>query len=112
MIQPVIISAVRTAVGRYMGALRNVEAYDLASRVLEEVIRRVNIHPDLVDEVIMGQSYQNGECQRFRNFSRTSDRCHGGPRAGHAAARDETERGALRFGMHLRRRWSGNCGRI
>ena len=61
MIQPVIISAVRTAVGRYMGALRNVEAYDLASRVLAEVIRRVNIHPDLVDEVIMGQSYQNGE---------------------------------------------------
>lgn len=61
MKDPVIISAVRTPVGRYMGALRDVEAYDLASLVLKEVIRRAEIHPDQVDEVIMGQSYQNGE---------------------------------------------------
>ncbi len=61
MNQPVIISAVRTPVGRYMGALKDVEAYDLASLVLNEVIKRVDIQPDRVDEVIMGQSYQNGE---------------------------------------------------
>lgn len=61
MNQPVIISAVRTPVGRYMGALKNVEAYDLASLVLQEVVERANIQPDQVDEVIMGQSYQNGE---------------------------------------------------
>ena len=61
MNQPVIISAVRTPVGRYMGALKDVEAYDLASLVLNEVINRVNIHSGQVDEVIMGQSYQNGE---------------------------------------------------
>jgi len=61
MNQPVIISAVRTPVGRYMGALKDVEAYDLASLVLNEVIYRVNIQSDQVDEVIMGQSYQNGE---------------------------------------------------
>ena len=58
---PVIISAVRTPVGRYMGALREVEAYDLASLVLNEAIQRANLQPDQVDEVIMGQSYQNGE---------------------------------------------------
>ncbi len=61
MNQPVIISAVRTPVGRYMGALKDVEAYDLASLVLNEVITRVDIQSDQVDEVIMGQSYQNGE---------------------------------------------------
>ena len=61
MNQPVIISAVRTPVGRYMGALKEVEAYDLASIVLKEVIRRAGIQPDQVDEVIMGQAYQNGE---------------------------------------------------
>ena len=43
MNQPVIISAVRTPVGRYMGALKDVEAYDLASLVLNEVLRRVDI---------------------------------------------------------------------
>jgi acetyl-CoA C-acetyltransferase len=61
MKQPVIISAVRTPVGRYMGALRDVEAYDLASLVLNEALGRAGIPPDRVDEVIMGQSYQNGE---------------------------------------------------
>ena len=61
MNQPVIISAVRTPVGRYMGALRDIEAYDLASLVLNEAIQRANLQPEQVDEVIMGQSYQNGE---------------------------------------------------
>jgi len=61
MNQPVIISAVRTPVGKYMGALKDVEAYDLASLVLQEAVRRADVQPDQVDEVIMGQSYQNGE---------------------------------------------------
>ncbi len=61
MKEPVIISAVRTPVGKYMGALRDVEAYDLASLVLNEAVQRAGIQPDQVDEVIMGQSYQNGE---------------------------------------------------
>jgi acetyl-CoA C-acetyltransferase len=61
MKQPVIISAVRTPVGRYMGALREVEAYDLASLVLNGAVQRAGIQPDQVNDVIMGQSYQNGE---------------------------------------------------
>jgi acetyl-CoA C-acetyltransferase len=44
-----------------MGALRDVEAYDLASLVLNEAVKRVGLQPEQVDEVIMGQSYQNGE---------------------------------------------------
>ena len=57
----VIVSAVRTAVGRYMGALKTIEAYDLAALVLNEVVKRANLAPEQVDQVIMGQSYQNGE---------------------------------------------------
>jgi acetyl-CoA C-acetyltransferase len=56
-----IISAVRTPVGRYMGALKTIEAYDLAALVLKEATKKANITPDQVDEVIVGQSYQNGE---------------------------------------------------
>jgi acetyl-CoA C-acetyltransferase len=61
MKQPVIISGVRTPVGRYMGALKDVEAYDLASLVLNAALQKVSLSADQVDEVIMGQCYQNGE---------------------------------------------------
>ena len=57
----VIISAVRTPVGKFMGALRTVEAYDLAALVLNEAIKRARLEPDQVEEVILGQSYQSGE---------------------------------------------------
>ncbi len=61
MKEVVIISAVRTPVGKFMGALKTVEAYDLASLVLNEAIKRAKLGPDQVEEVIMGQSYQSGE---------------------------------------------------
>lgn len=61
MKEAVIIGAVRTPVGRYMGVLKEVPAYDLAVFVLNEVVKRAGISPGDVDEVILGQSYQNGE---------------------------------------------------
>ncbi len=61
MKETVIVSAVRTPVGRYMGELKSVEAYDLAALVLNEVLAKVNMEPGQIDEVIMGQSYPNGE---------------------------------------------------
>ena len=61
MKEPVIVSAVRTPVGRYLGALKNVEAYDLASLVLNAALKNAGLQPDQVDEVVLGQSYQNGE---------------------------------------------------
>lgn len=61
MKEVVIVSGVRTPVGRYMGGLKTVEAYDLASLVLSESIKRVGLDAAQVDEVILGQSYQNGE---------------------------------------------------
>jgi acetyl-CoA C-acetyltransferase len=65
----VIISAVRTPVGRYMGVLKDVPAYDLGVLVLNEVIKRAGVDPAKVDEVILGQSYQSGE---YVNMARMS----------------------------------------
>jgi acetyl-CoA C-acetyltransferase len=65
----VIISGVRTPVGRYMGALKEIPAYDLGVLVLNEAVKRGGVDPAQVDEVILGQSYQNGE---YVNIARMS----------------------------------------
>jgi acetyl-CoA C-acetyltransferase len=57
----VIVSAARTPVGRYMGALKEIPAYDLAALILNAVVERAGISAAMIDEVILGQSYQNGE---------------------------------------------------
>ncbi len=56
-----IISAVRTAIGRYGGTLRTVTSGDLGSIVIKEGLRRAGISPDQVDEVIMGEVRQSTE---------------------------------------------------
>ncbi len=61
MNEVVIVAGVRTPVGRYMGSLKDVQPYDLAALVLDEVVRRAGIEPEMVDQVIMGQAYQSGE---------------------------------------------------
>ncbi len=58
----VIVSGVRTAIGRYGGLLRDVPVYKFTSLVLNEAVKRAKVEPAWVDDVIMGQSYQNGEC--------------------------------------------------
>jgi acetyl-CoA C-acetyltransferase len=65
----VIISGVRTPVGRYLGALKEVPAYDLGALVLTEAVKRVQLDPAQVGEVILGQSYQSGE---YVNIARMS----------------------------------------
>ncbi|MFC1883431.1 acetyl-CoA C-acyltransferase [Thermodesulfobacteriota bacterium] len=61
MNEAVIISAVRTPVGRYMGGLKDIKAYDLAALVMNEAVKRAGIEAEMVDDVVFGQSYQNGE---------------------------------------------------
>ncbi|HBF43304.1 MAG TPA: acetyl-CoA C-acyltransferase, partial [Desulfobacteraceae bacterium] len=58
----VIVSGVRTPIGRYGGALKDVPVYKLASLVLNEAAKRAGVKSSEVDDVIMAQSYQNGEC--------------------------------------------------
>ena len=58
--QPVIVSAVRTPVGKFQGALSSFSATELGARVVAEVVHRAGIQPDAVDEVIMGNVVQAG----------------------------------------------------
>lgn len=56
----VIMSAVRTAVGTFGGALKNVPAVRLGELVVRESMRRAKIEPEQVDEVVMGCVLQAG----------------------------------------------------
>ena len=59
----VIASAVRTAIGTFGGALREIPAVELGGIVIKEVLRRAKIRQDKVDLVIMGNVLQAGEGQ-------------------------------------------------
>ena len=56
----VIVSAARTAIGSFNGALAEVSAVDLGATVIREVLRRANVDAGQVDEVIMGNVLQAG----------------------------------------------------
>lgn len=58
----IIAAGVRTPIGAYGGALKDLHVAKYAGVVLNEVLKRAKIEPAQVDDVIMGQSYQNGEC--------------------------------------------------
>ena len=59
--QIVIVSAVRTAIGKYGGSLKSVSSGHLGAIVIEEAIGRAGISPEQVDEVIMGEVRQTTE---------------------------------------------------
>jgi len=50
----VIVSAIRTPFGQYGGAMRDIPSIDLAVIVMKEVIRRVGVKPEEVDEINYG----------------------------------------------------------
>ncbi|MBT99069.1 MAG: acetyl-CoA C-acyltransferase [Dehalococcoidia bacterium] len=56
-----IVSPVRTAVGNFGGALRDVPAEELASTVIKETLDRSGLDPAKVDDVILGHGYPSGE---------------------------------------------------
>ncbi len=51
---PVIVAAVRTPTGKFLGGLSSFSAPQLGAIVIKEVVRRAGIAPDAIDEVIMG----------------------------------------------------------
>ena len=65
-----IISAVRTPIGRYGGALSSVRPDDLAAIVIKEAVQRAGIDPDSIDDVYLGAANQAGEDNR--NVARMS----------------------------------------
>jgi acetyl-CoA C-acetyltransferase len=61
MKEAVICEPLRTAVGRFGGVFRDVPAVELAEVVLRELVKRTRIDPQVIDEVVFGQCYPNGE---------------------------------------------------
>ncbi|WP_069805295.1 3-oxoadipyl-CoA thiolase [Thermogemmatispora onikobensis] len=64
MEEAVIVSAVRTPIGRYAGALKDVRPDDMAALVIAEAIRRAGIEPGSVEDVVLGCANQAGEDNR------------------------------------------------
>ncbi len=60
MDQAVILSAVRTPIGKFQGGLAPLSAPQLGAKVAAEAVRRAGIDPKSVDEIIMGNVVQAG----------------------------------------------------
>jgi acetyl-CoA C-acetyltransferase len=60
---PVILSACRTPIGKYLGAISSLPATRLGSIAIAEAVRRAGIDPALIDDVIMGHVVQGGAGQ-------------------------------------------------
>ncbi len=56
----VIVSAVRTPIGSFMGALSTVTAPQLGAAAIKGALNKINLNPELIDEVIMGNVVQAG----------------------------------------------------
>lgn len=61
MQEAVIVSAVRTALGKFGGTLRDVQPEDLAQIVIKDAIKRAGIDAATIDEVIFGQTKQSAD---------------------------------------------------
>ncbi|MFA7661061.1 MAG: beta-ketoacyl synthase N-terminal-like domain-containing protein, partial [Anaerovoracaceae bacterium] len=60
MREVVIVSAARTPIGSYGGALKNTPAVELGAIAVKEAIKRAGISPDMVDELVFGTVLQGG----------------------------------------------------
>src|SRR5947209_20128199 len=60
MSEALILSAVRTPIGKYLGAFTDVPAAQLGASAIAEALRRANVPADRVDEVIVGNVLQAG----------------------------------------------------
>jgi len=70
MKEAVIIDAVRTPIGRYGGALKDVRPDDLGAAVIAALVERNGINPGEIEDVLMGCANQAGEDNR--NVARMS----------------------------------------
>lgn len=61
--QPVIVSATRTPIGKFLGGLSSLTAPELGAIVIREALKRANVPADQVEELIMGHVVQGGTGQ-------------------------------------------------
>ena len=60
---PVIVSAARTPIGKFLGGLSSLSGPELGAIAIREAVKRSGISPDAIEEVIMGQVLQGGSGQ-------------------------------------------------
>lgn len=60
---PVIVSAARTPIGKFLGGLSTLSGPELGAIAIREAVRRSGVSPDSIEEVIMGQVLQGGSGQ-------------------------------------------------
>jgi acetyl-CoA C-acetyltransferase len=58
-----ILGALRTAIGKFGGSLKDIPVADLGATVIGAVLRKSGLDPDVIDEVIMGNVLQGGQGQ-------------------------------------------------
>ncbi|RRQ48975.1 acetyl-CoA C-acyltransferase [Maribacter algicola] len=63
MKEVVIVSAVRTPIGSFMGALSSVPAPKLGAEAIKGALEKIDLKPDMVEEVLMGNVVQAGTGQ-------------------------------------------------
>ncbi len=56
----VIVSACRTAMGKFGGTLKSIPSYDLGATVIKEALRRASLNGSQIDDVILGSCRQAG----------------------------------------------------
>lgn len=56
----VIVSAVRTPIGRFLGALSSLSAPQLGAAAIKGALNKIDLDPTMIDEVLMGQVVQAG----------------------------------------------------
>jgi len=61
MKEAVIVSGVRTAIGKLGGSLKDVSEEDLGALVVKEAIKRAGINPGIIDEVVMSTQHRTGD---------------------------------------------------
>lgn len=64
----VIVSGCRTAVGKFSGSLKNMEASDLGGAAIKEAVKRAGLSPKAIDEVVygcVGQAAENAFAARL-----------------------------------------------
>jgi acetyl-CoA C-acetyltransferase len=64
-----IVSPLRTPVGKYLGALSDIQAGDLGAHILKALVERTGIDPAIVDDVVLAQGYGNGEAACIARWS-------------------------------------------
>src|SRR6476646_251755 len=60
---PVIVSAARTPIGKFLGALSPLSAAELGGIAIKEALKRSGVNPSDIEEVIMGHVVQGGTGQ-------------------------------------------------